>query len=278
MLQRRKGRSASFAHRGETIAGWHNGEALSGRGSGGVETVRVWLLGGFRVSVGSRTIEVSGWRLKKAGALVKLLALAPGYRLHREQIMAALWPELDAKPAVNNLHRALHFARSYFLHEQTHTYADRGAYTVTVTITEGDPNPASDSATFQITVGQPGDTTPPTILSVNPRESQKGVPRTTDITITFSEEMDTASLNADTVRLVKAGSITPKAVTRETSTDASGRTVLTLDPITPKLAKSTAYKVTVEGTDPPGDVFAVKDLSNNELANDKVWSFKTKRR
>jgi hypothetical protein len=40
--------------------------------------------------------------------------------------------------------------------------------------------------------------------------------------------MDTASLNANTVRLVKAGSTTPIAVMRETSTDASGRTVLTL--------------------------------------------------
>jgi PKD repeat protein len=159
-----------------------------------------------------------------------------------------------------------------------HTYADRGAYTVTVTVTEGDENPASDTETFQITVEQPWDATPPTILSVSPREDQKGVPRTTDITITFSEEMDTASLNADTVRLVKAGSLTPIAVTRETSTDASGRTVLTLDPITPKLAKATTYKVTVEGADPPGDVFAARDLANNELANDKVWSFKTKRK
>jgi hypothetical protein len=53
--------------------------------------------------------------------------------------------------------------------------------------------------------------------------------------------MDTASLNANTVRLVKAGSTIPIAVTRETSTDASGRTVLTLDPITPKLAKATTY-------------------------------------
>jgi hypothetical protein len=40
------------------------------------KAVRVWLLGGFRVSVGSRIIEDKRWRLKKAATLVKLLALA----------------------------------------------------------------------------------------------------------------------------------------------------------------------------------------------------------
>jgi predicted ATPase/DNA-binding SARP family transcriptional activator/DNA-binding CsgD family transcriptional regulator len=75
------------------------------------EAVRVWLLGGFRVSVGSRTIEENAWRLRKAAALVKLLALAPGHRLHREQVMDLLWPELGLKAASNNLRQALHAAR-----------------------------------------------------------------------------------------------------------------------------------------------------------------------
>ena len=55
----------------------------------------MWLLGGFRVSVGARTIEDGGWRLRKAASLVKLLALAPGHRLHREQAMDLLWPHLE---------------------------------------------------------------------------------------------------------------------------------------------------------------------------------------
>ncbi len=66
-------------------------------GSDGVtrsEAVRVWLLGGFRVSVGHRTISGKEWRLRKAAALVKLLALSPGHRLHREQIMDLLWSDL----------------------------------------------------------------------------------------------------------------------------------------------------------------------------------------
>ena|SRR5829696_4300109 len=76
------------------------------------ETVRLWLLGGFRVSVGSRTIEKSAWRLRKAARLLKLLALASGHRLHREQVMEALWQELGKKAASNNLRRTLHTTRT----------------------------------------------------------------------------------------------------------------------------------------------------------------------
>ena len=43
--------------------------------------------------------------------LVKLLALAPGHRLHREQLLDALWPELDPVAAANNLHQVVHVAR-----------------------------------------------------------------------------------------------------------------------------------------------------------------------
>jgi predicted ATPase/DNA-binding SARP family transcriptional activator len=73
--------------------------------------VRVWLLRGFRVVVGSRTIEDSQWRPRKAASLVKLLALAPGHRLHREQAMEALWPEAKRRAASNNLRTTLYAAR-----------------------------------------------------------------------------------------------------------------------------------------------------------------------
>ena len=73
--------------------------------------MRIWLLGGFRVSVGSRTIHQSEWHLRKAAALIKLLALAPGHRLHREQAMDLLWPDVGRKAASNNLRRVLHAAR-----------------------------------------------------------------------------------------------------------------------------------------------------------------------
>jgi hypothetical protein len=58
--------------------------------------VRIWLLGGFKVSVGTRILEEDAWRLSKAANLVKLLALSPTHSLHREQVMDALWPEISA--------------------------------------------------------------------------------------------------------------------------------------------------------------------------------------
>jgi predicted ATPase/DNA-binding SARP family transcriptional activator/DNA-binding CsgD family transcriptional regulator len=75
------------------------------------EAVRVWLLGGFRVSVGRRTIEGDAWRLRKAAAVVKLLALAPDHRLHREQVMDLLWPDSARRAASNNLRQVLYGAR-----------------------------------------------------------------------------------------------------------------------------------------------------------------------
>jgi predicted ATPase/DNA-binding SARP family transcriptional activator/DNA-binding CsgD family transcriptional regulator len=75
------------------------------------EALRVRMLGGFSVSVGSRVLEENAWRLKNAAALVKLLALAPGHRLHREQVMDLLWPNSDRNAASNSLRRVLHSAR-----------------------------------------------------------------------------------------------------------------------------------------------------------------------
>jgi DNA-binding response OmpR family regulator len=75
------------------------------------EVVRIRLLGGFEVSLSSRTIEERAWRLKKAAALIKLLALAPGHRMHREQAMDLLWPGLGKKPPSNNLRQVLYTAR-----------------------------------------------------------------------------------------------------------------------------------------------------------------------
>jgi predicted ATPase/DNA-binding SARP family transcriptional activator/DNA-binding CsgD family transcriptional regulator len=84
------------------------GEGIPG---GKPEVVRVWLLGGFRVSVGGQAVRGDAWRLRKPAALVKLLALAPGHRLHRERVMYALWPQLCKGAASNNLRQALYVAR-----------------------------------------------------------------------------------------------------------------------------------------------------------------------
>jgi DNA-binding SARP family transcriptional activator len=73
--------------------------------------LRVWLLGGFRAAIDGRPVADEAWRRNKAKALVKLLALAPRQRLHREQLMDVLWPELAAEAAAANLRKAVYFAR-----------------------------------------------------------------------------------------------------------------------------------------------------------------------
>lgn len=82
--------------------------------SPGVIRVRIHLMGGFRVEVGSHSISDTAWRLSKAKAIVKLLALNPSYRLHRDQVLEVLWPHLAPDAAANNLHQTLHAARQAF--------------------------------------------------------------------------------------------------------------------------------------------------------------------
>ena len=72
---------------------------------------QVTLLGGFAAEAGGSPVLDSAWRLRKARELVKLLALAEGHHLHREQAMDALWPDRDPGSAANNLNQAVHAAR-----------------------------------------------------------------------------------------------------------------------------------------------------------------------
>jgi hypothetical protein len=122
------------------------------------------------------------------------------------------------------------------------------------------------------------DKTLPTVVEVNPFNGQQGVPLGTNVTVTFSEEMDESTLNDSTVKLVKPGRKPASIpVTLTKSTDGSDKTVLTLDPFgstRQTLAASTAYQLTIEGAS-DGDENAVKDLAGNELARDEVTSFTT---
>jgi predicted ATPase len=73
--------------------------------------VSVALLDGFEARVGGVEVGDGAWRLKKARELIKLLALAPRHRLHREQVMDVLWGDRSPAAAANNLHQAVHVAR-----------------------------------------------------------------------------------------------------------------------------------------------------------------------
>ena len=76
-----------------------------------MSNVSIRLLGGFSAAVEGEPVGPRAWRLKKARELVKLLALAPGHRLHREQAMDALWRDHGPSAAANNLYQAVHAAR-----------------------------------------------------------------------------------------------------------------------------------------------------------------------
>ncbi len=76
-----------------------------------MSNVSITLLGGFSATVDGVAVDPRLWRLRKARELVKLLALAPGHRLHREQVMDVLWRDRAPAAAANNLHQAVHVAR-----------------------------------------------------------------------------------------------------------------------------------------------------------------------
>ncbi|HEY7620199.1 MAG TPA: hypothetical protein VH834_10525, partial [Solirubrobacteraceae bacterium] len=67
----------------------------------------IQLLGTFAVRVEGAPVPEEAWRLRRARTLVKLLALAPERRLHREVVVDLLWPDGDGK----GLHQVLYTAR-----------------------------------------------------------------------------------------------------------------------------------------------------------------------
>lgn len=70
------------------------------------------VLGGFSVRVDGREIPAAAWAQRRAAELVKLLALMPGHRAPREQVIETLWPRLEPGAGAANLHKAAHYARA----------------------------------------------------------------------------------------------------------------------------------------------------------------------
>ena len=75
------------------------------------QMIDIQLLGKFSVLVDGSPISPDAWRTRRAADVVKVLALAAGHRLHREQVMETLWPDSGPDAAATNLRKALHFAR-----------------------------------------------------------------------------------------------------------------------------------------------------------------------
>ncbi|RCJ27108.1 hypothetical protein A6770_02820 [Nostoc minutum NIES-26] len=109
------------------------------------------------------------------------------------------------------------------------------------------------------------DTTPPTVSSTSPANSATGVNAGTSVTATFSEAMNSATINTSTFELRGPNNA---LVSATVSYNAANRTV-TLTPSSPLVALTT-YNATVKG-----GATGVKDQAGNALAANYTWSFTT---
>ena len=109
--------------------------------------------------------------------------------------------------------------------------------------------------------GSSGDTTPPTVISTIPAHLATGVLLNRNITATFSEAMDSATISTTTFTLLNG--ITP--IAGAVTYTASSKTA-TFNP-TSDLTASTEYTAHI--------TTGVKDLAGNAKAAIKTWSFTT---
>ena len=71
----------------------------------------VSLLGRFAVAVDGVELAEQGWPSLRATHLVQLLSLQPRLRMTRDEVIDALWPQLDPDAGAANLRKATHHAR-----------------------------------------------------------------------------------------------------------------------------------------------------------------------
>jgi len=126
---------------------------------------------------------------------------------------------------------------------------------------------SSDAAAgAQSLAGAPGrDTTPPLILSTNPPDQAQDVPPDIHPTATFSKDMDPATINPNTFKLldsVTLQQVQPLAA-RGVDYDEATR-VAAFTPANP-LQPGTTYSATITA--------GVKDKAGNTLAEDRTWHF-----
>jgi DNA-binding SARP family transcriptional activator len=83
--------------------------------SGPQTLLRIYLLGQFRVDRKEenvwQTVANRTWQRRRARALLGCLLSQAGRRMGREQVMEALWPDLDIETAANRLNGAVHELR-----------------------------------------------------------------------------------------------------------------------------------------------------------------------
>jgi DNA-binding SARP family transcriptional activator len=111
-------------------------------------TLRVQMLGAFRVWRGSQEIQAREWQREKARQLFQLLLTLRGHWIQREQICAWLWPDADLEAAerqfkvtLNALNAALEPTRPpriapFFIRRQGLAYSFAPSYGVWIDVDE----------------------------------------------------------------------------------------------------------------------------------------------
>ncbi|MCP5265187.1 MAG: AAA family ATPase [Burkholderiaceae bacterium] len=75
------------------------------------DRIEIRMLGGFAVTTAGHALADTDWPSLRAMHLVQLLCLAEHRKLRREQVMDALWPQLEPEAAAANMRKAAHHAR-----------------------------------------------------------------------------------------------------------------------------------------------------------------------
>lgn len=132
-------------------------------------------------------------------------------------------------------------------------------YTATITTGAKDlaGNALTNQYTWTFTTGTAADTVAPTVSATAPLDMASAVALNTNLTATFSEALDAATINATSFTLHQGSSVIAGVVTYT-------GTAATFDPDTDLLA-NTDYTATIT-TD-------ARDLADNALANQYVWRF-----
>ncbi len=109
-------------------------------------TIGIFLLGRFLVERDGIALPHDAWRRSRPIDLLRLVALAPGRCLHREQVIDRLWPDKDLASGANNLHRALHDLRAVL---------GRGAVELDKGVARLDPSVRLDVEDFEAGIRSP---------------------------------------------------------------------------------------------------------------------------
>ena len=109
------------------------------------------------------------------------------------------------------------------------------------------------------------DTTPPQVSTVTPSNGASGIPTSAQVTATFNENVNAATITTTTFELRDPSDVLVPA----TVSYAPGSRTATLQP-SALLATSTTYTARVRG-----GANGVTDVAGNPLASDVTWSFTT---